>query len=136
MIEAPYGDHCPICRCSLFRPPFSVGVGRALIDRLQRLTDISMFATRKMAVFWRQLSDWITLLIILAFYMDNVYYYVALFLRHFTDVRARNPDLELDTTIQFFAIFHSNVFGKFPLDRLVTWWNTALLTALQHTWNC
>jgi hypothetical protein len=100
IIDAPNGDHCPICRTSLFRPPISIGLERALLNGIQRLSLFLMFAVHKIETFNRQLPGWIRFPLRLWWHMDNVYYYVELFLDCFTNVRARNPYLNLDLLVR------------------------------------
>jgi hypothetical protein len=116
MIEAPNGDHCPICRCSLFRPLFSVGLERALLNGLQRFALFLMFASQKVAAFWRQLPGWITFPLHLWWHLNNVYFYVGQFLHRFTKVRARNPGLHIDGAAAVYRVS----FG-FVSSSLMSW---------------
>jgi hypothetical protein len=85
---------------SLFRPPISIGLERALLNGIQRLSLFLMFAVHKIEAFNRQLPGWIRFPLRLWWHMDNVYYYVELFLDCFTNVRARNPYLNLDLLVR------------------------------------
>jgi hypothetical protein len=77
-----------------------VGLERALLNGIQRLALFLMFATHKIQAFNRQLPRWTRFLLRLWYYMNNAYYYVELLLDCFTNVRARNPDLNLDLLVR------------------------------------
>jgi hypothetical protein len=59
-----------------------------------------MFAVHKIEAFNRPLPEWIRFPLRLWWHMDNVYYYVELFLDCFTNVRARNPGLDLTMLVR------------------------------------
>jgi hypothetical protein len=111
MIDAPNGNHCPVCRTSLFRPDLHVAVGRWLTDSLFHMLLCLVMAIHKLVAKIDKLFDdkpgpppsqaeaadplpwfikdtWLLYLL-----SNNTFNCAKLVSENFTNLRDRNPAL-------------------------------------------
>jgi hypothetical protein len=118
MIQAPNGDYCPICRTQLFRPSHLVAFQRICTLATDRL-EHSVFAILnmlRMALYHlseaadampQYLQPWIDgarQLTLFWLNADNLYWYAELLIDKHTDLRARNPDLNIKLAKQRYRL--------------------------------
>ncbi|KAF1914446.1 hypothetical protein BDU57DRAFT_540374 [Ampelomyces quisqualis] len=107
MINTTNGNHCSVCQTLWFRPDLHVAVGRWLADGLTRMLLCLIMATHKLDAKLYKLENKIEVAAgyplqwflhqILVFYLhsNNIMYYAALVSDNFTNLRVRNPQLNL-----------------------------------------
>ena len=110
MVNAPNGDYCPICRTRLFKPSLEVALERSLNSVEERLELYILAAVHKLLVIGHKVSEmknamplwlqrslnWLSFMFRLWTNAQNVYWYADVLITQFTDLRARNPDLNVE----------------------------------------
>jgi hypothetical protein len=121
IINAPNGDHCPICRTPLFRAPHKVAIARAVLSALHRLAlhivvvlKVVLVINDKVSQMVKALRDfadalsnalpkWLRPWAEYLYHManawanaNNIYWHADLLITHCTNIRARNPDFCLE----------------------------------------
>jgi hypothetical protein len=103
IINAPNGDVCPICRTTLFNPSMHVAFERLFQSGIDRLALCLMMLAHKLLVVQHSIAVRIpatlkgVLRVLWRFYwlQNNPYYYADLLVNHCTNLRERNPELNV-----------------------------------------
>ena len=110
MVNAPNGDCCPICHTPLFKPSVAVAIQRFFASVRERLELYMYAADHKLLVIGHKVSEmknampqwlqrllnWLPFMFRLPVNAQNVYWYADMLITQFTDLRARNPDLNVE----------------------------------------
>ena len=123
LIDRPNGDKCPLCRATFFRPLTTV------------IADLILVTGDKVLVIWHALPAWLRTVLRFLLNFDNVFYYVELLVDGFTNLRPRNPDLDLHIAVLKFWILLREMDAILTVLDMV-FWRLNWRFRLRHCVNC
>jgi hypothetical protein len=107
MIDGPNGDKCPYCKASWFRPPLHIAIQRRVTNILEPvevflaividpiIETIMRVVNERLDALPYGIGNWVVQLLYFLAFKDNVYYYADLIIAKFTNLKERNPRLNL-----------------------------------------
>jgi hypothetical protein len=106
IINSPTGHVCPICRCPWYRPPWTwTMVTNLLLDSLDWIVEQPLNLVQQLYGYYDSLPPYVKTPVELVFKLakfvfdsDNPYYWADMIVSRWTNMYARNPDLDLQAT--------------------------------------